>query len=91
MKPISRTGRILILSMFAFVLLLTGSVVLNMYATSLQDRQAEWQFHFITGLFSVITGVVCVAGVVWTIMQTQTVVKFQTAWKESAINRQPDM
>jgi bacteriorhodopsin len=60
----------MILSVFALVLLLTGSVVVDMYNKT--DARADWQFHYFTGITSIITGVACIAYAMYTGLQTKT-------------------
>ena len=70
MSKISKTRRIMILSVFALILLLTGSVVVDMYNKT--DARADWQFHYFTGITSIITGVACIAYAMYTGLQTNT-------------------
>jgi heme/copper-type cytochrome/quinol oxidase subunit 2 len=72
MKPISKTTKIMFLSIFAIVLLLTGSLLINLYMmVGDGSRQREDAiFHWWVGLLSIFTGIVCVVCLIMVARQT---------------------
>jgi hypothetical protein len=72
MKPLSKTGKIAILSLFSIVLLVTGSVVINMYINSTQTDRSHWLFQFSIGIGSILIGIGCIIYTVRTSLETKT-------------------
>jgi cytochrome bd-type quinol oxidase subunit 2 len=55
-----RCYTLMILVMAAFVLVLTGGVVLNMYDSGDQNEQKNWSFQWYIGVSAIVTGVLCI-------------------------------
>ena len=72
MVRVSKTAQIILLVTFAIVLLLTGSLILNMYNVSGDSDKSKWGFHWWVGLGSILVGVVCIGYMILVVRQTST-------------------
>jgi cytochrome bd-type quinol oxidase subunit 2 len=58
----SRCYNLMSLVLAAFVLVLTGGVVLNMYDSGDENEKKNWSFQWYIGLSAIVTGVICIFG-----------------------------
>jgi bacteriorhodopsin len=72
MKPVSKTTQLWILSVFALVLLITGSVVVNMFVTAPASTRTAWGFHLAIGIISLLSGLVCIGLTIYVGITTET-------------------
>ena len=74
----SKTAKIIVLSLFTVVLILTGSLIVNLYnnvdggTVHEENVKDSCQFHFWVGVTSIVTGVGCLLFTVLIGLQTET-------------------
>jgi hypothetical protein len=87
MVRVSKTTQIVFLVLFAIVLLLTGSLIINMYNVCADADKSKWTFHWWVGLGSILVGVVCVGYMIVIARQTNTGVFLEQKLNERLVSK----